>query len=129
MQKQKYVIFNGKKMLVEFGSENWKEFIVIDEQKVFELNTQFFEYTKEGVNRGSYIDCCMPIDKYNNEINVGDELYACVSGEVEKVKVVKIADKPYHLGYGIHRRKLSVVSVDDSTKKWTLPDGSRAIKV
>jgi hypothetical protein len=125
--KTKDVIYHGKEMLVLVGYEDYKEYIVVDGQKIFSQSTQYFEYSNEGVNKGSYIDCVKAVDKYGCVINVGDTLYASVKNEVVLVKVTKIADTPYHLGYGCHRRKLTV-KCTDTDKTYTLPAGDRCIK-
>ena len=64
------------------------------------------------VNYGNVEDLVITFDKYNQEIFVGDELYAASKNAVRRVKVTKIADKPVWTSNGI-QRKLTVKDVDD----------------
>lgn len=71
--------------------------------------------TDEGVNySNNYIDLCVPFDRNGTEISVGDYLYAAVRNEVRKVKVTKIAKKPFH-ATGAMVRKLTVVDEEQQT--------------
>lgn len=124
---KKTVIVNGALHEVEVGYENWVPFFFIGDTKIVGKAPGYFDYTKEGLSYEGYIDTCQPYDKKGNKISVGDRLYASIKGEVEEVVVEKIADKPYHLGYGCHARKLKVRSICGD-KVWTLPEGERTIK-
>ena len=67
------------------------------------------EITTEGVNYDDvYMDLCVPYDRFNNEIQVGDQIYVASSNEVRLVRVERIANKPFHASYGIMNRKLTV---------------------
>jgi hypothetical protein len=85
--------------------------------------------TDEGVEYdGAYIDLCVPFDRNNREIFVGDILHAAVKNEVRQVEVKRIAAKPYMAGYGIMNRKLTVYDVaEDQTL--TINDPRSTIKV
>jgi hypothetical protein len=58
--------------------------------------------------QGLYEDLCIPFDRNNNEIHVGDVLYVASSNEVRLVKVTKIAANVYRASYGVMQRKLTV---------------------
>ena len=74
--------------------------------------------TEEGVSYGDdYMDLCVPFDRYNNEIKVGDTLMIASRNEVRRVEVIKIATKPFQASYGIMNRKLTV---RDNTEDQTL---------
>lgn len=124
---KKTVIVNNEPHEVEVQYENHTPFFFIGDVKVLGKNPVYFDYTKEGLSYEAYIDTCQPYDKNGNKISVGDRLYASIKGEVEEVVVEKVADKPYHVGYGCHARKLKVRSICGD-KVWTLPEGSRTIK-
>lgn len=66
----------------------------------------------EVVDYGNVQDLVIPFDKYNNEISVGDELYAAVKNAVRRVKVTKIAKKATFASYGVLLRKLTVTDLD-----------------
>lgn len=74
-----------------------------------------------------YVDFCVPFDRHNREIFVGDHLYASIKGEVRQVEVKKIAAKPYMANYGIMNRKLTVYdAIEDQTL--TINDPRSTIK-
>jgi len=125
--KTKFVIYQGKKIQVEYGYENYMEYIIVDGAKKVRTTTGTFVYTTEGIDRGPYIDCVDPVDKYGNLIEVNDSLYACVDKTVVRVKVKAIANKPYHLGCDVHARKITVTDID-TDRTYVLPEGERCIK-
>jgi len=76
------------------------------------------EITEEGVNYDDvYMDLCVPFDRYNNEIKVGDTLMVASKNEVRRAIVKAISAKPYMESYGIINRKLTVY---DEFEKQTL---------
>lgn len=81
--------------------------------------------SKEGAHYEEYINFCVTKDKYNEEIVIGDTLYASIKNSVEVVTVLKIADTPYHAGYGYITRKIKVKREDGTTM--TINDGSTCI--
>ena len=85
--------------------------------------------TEEGVNYdNTYMDLCVPFDRYNNEISVGDTLMIASKNEVRRVVVVAIAKKPYQASYGIMNRKLTVRDeAEDQTL--TINDPRATVKV
>ncbi len=87
------------------------------------------EITDEGVNYDDvYMDLCVPFDRYNNEINVGDTLMIASKNEVRRVTVIKIAKKPFMASYGIMNRKLTVRDeAEDQTL--TINDPRATVKV
>jgi len=87
------------------------------------------EITEEGVNYDdTYMDLCVPFDRYNNEIKVGDTLMVASKNEVRRVEVVAIAKKPYMASYGIMNRKLTVRDeAEDQTL--TINDPRATVKV
>ena len=87
------------------------------------------EITEEGVNYDdTYMDLCVPFDRYNNEIKEGDMIMIASKNEVRRVKVVKIAKKPFIASYGIVNRKLTVRDeVENQTL--TINDPRATVKV
>ena len=87
------------------------------------------EITEAGANYDDvYLDLCVPFDRYNNEIKVGDTLMIASRNEVRRVEVVAIAKKPYIAGYGIVNRKLTVRdNVEEQTL--TINDPRATVKV
>lgn len=85
--------------------------------------------TEEGVSYGDdYMDLCVPFDRYNNEIKVGDTLMIASKNEVRRVEVIAIAKKPYMASYGIMNRKLTVRdNVEEQTL--TINDPRATVKV
>ena len=85
--------------------------------------------TEEGVSYGDdYMDLCVPFDRYNNEICVGDTLMIASKNEVRRVEVIKIATKPFQASYGIMNRKLTVRDeAEDQTL--TINDPRATVKV
>ena len=87
------------------------------------------EITEEGVNYSDlYMDLCVAFDRFNNEIFVGDTVYAAVNNEVLPCVVEKIAKKPYMAGYGIMQRKVTVRQVGGGAAK-TINDSRSMVKV
>jgi hypothetical protein len=121
-------IVNGVERYVTESCENFQYSIVLDGEKILAERETYIKLSKEGRDRGTYIDKCVPLDKYDKEISPGDVVYCSVKGEVEKAEVIKIAEVPYHLGYGICVRKLNVKCVDTG-KTWVLSDPSRVIRI
>lgn len=87
------------------------------------------DITDEGVNYDDvYMDLCVPFDRYNNEINVGDTLMIASRNEVRRVTVIKIAKTPFMASYGIMNRKLTVRDeAEDQTL--TINDPRATVKV
>ena len=85
--------------------------------------------TEEGVAYGDdFMDLCVPFDRYNNEIHEGDTLMIASRNEVRRVKVIKIALKPFQASYGIMNRKLTVRDeAEDQTL--TINDPRATVKV
>jgi hypothetical protein len=82
--------------------------------------------SKEGSHHQEYINLCVSKDKYNKEIMVDDTMYASIKNAVEVVTVLKIADTPYHAGYGCIHRKIKVKREDGTVM--TINDSSTCIK-
>lgn len=93
------------------------------------VRTPKIEITEEGVNYDDvYMDLCVPFDRYNNEIKVGDTLMIASKNEVRRVEVIAIAKKPYMASYGIMNRKLTVRdNVEEQTL--TINDPRATVKV
>lgn len=87
------------------------------------------EITDEGVNYDDvYMDLCVPFDRYGVEIKVGDTIMIASKNEVRRVKVEKIAKKPFMASYGIVNRKLTVRDdLEDQTL--TINDPRATVKV
>lgn len=85
--------------------------------------------TEEGVSYGDdFMDLCVPFDRYNNEIREGDTLMIASKNEVRRVKVIKVAVKPFMASYGIMNRKLTVRDeAEDQTL--TINDPRATVKV
>jgi hypothetical protein len=85
--------------------------------------------TEEGVAYGDdFMDLCVPFDRYNNEIHVGDTLMIASKNEVRRVEVIKIAAKPFQASYGIMNRKLTVRDeAEDQTL--TINDPRSTVKI
>jgi hypothetical protein len=84
--------------------------------------------TDEGVNYGNkYMDLCVPFDRFNEEIFVGDTIYVSSSNEVVPCIVEKIAKKPFMASYGIMNRKLTVRPVEGGAAK-TINDPRSTVK-
>lgn len=74
-----------------------------------------------------YEDLVIPFDRNNQEIFVGDYVYAAVKNEVRLVKVVKLAKKVYQSSYGIILRKMTVID-EDHGQTLTINDSRSTIK-
>ena len=61
-----------------------------------------------GVDHGDLLDLCVTRDRNNQEVAVGDWLYVSSSGAVRLAQVMKIAKRPYFMGYSTYVRKLTV---------------------
>jgi len=84
--------------------------------------------TDEGVNYSNdYMDLCVPFDRFNKEIFVGDTIYVSSSNEVVPCIVEKIAKKPFQASYGIMNRKLTVRPIEGGTAK-TINDPRSTVK-
>jgi hypothetical protein len=123
-----FALINGDHRCVYEKCENFQYSIEVDGQQILAERETYIKLSKEGRSRGTYIDTCTPFDKYGKQIFLGDDVYCCVKGEVEKATVVKIADIPYHLGYSMCVRKLTVKCVNTG-KTWTLTDPNRVIRI
>lgn len=87
------------------------------------------EITDEGVNYDdTYMDLCVPFDRYNNEIKVDDYIMVASRNEVRRVQVVKIATKPFMASYGIVNRKLTVRDHEEN-QTLTINDPRATVKV
>lgn len=87
------------------------------------------EITEQGVNYDDvYIDLCVPFDRFNNVIFVGDEVYASIGNEVVPCVVEKIAKKPYMASYGTMQRKITVRMLEGGTAR-TVNDSRTMVKV
>ena len=87
------------------------------------------EITDEGVNYDdTYMDLCVPFDRYNNEIREGDTIMIASKNEVRRVEVIKIAKKPFMASYGIMNRKLTVRD-HEAEQTLTINDPRATVKV
>ena len=85
--------------------------------------------TEEGVNYdNTYMDLCVPFDRYNNEIREGDTIMIASKNEVRRVEVIKIAKKPFMASYGIMNRKLTVRD-HEGEQTLTINDPRATVKV
>ena len=80
------------------------------------------------VDYGNIQDLVITFDKYNNEIFVGDELYAAVKNAVRRVKVTKIAPKATFASGGVLIRKITVVDLD-SGQTLTINQSRDTVKI
>jgi hypothetical protein len=86
------------------------------------------ETTDEGVNYDDvYMDLCVPFDRFNKEIFVGDTIYISSKNEVIPCVVEKIAKKPFMASYGIMNRKLTLRPTEGGTAK-TINDPRSTVK-
>ena len=86
------------------------------------------EITEEGVNYDdTYMDLCVPFDRFNKEIFVGDTIYISSKNEVIPCVVEKISKKPFQASYGIMNRKLTVRPIEGGTAK-TINDPRSTVK-
>ena len=85
-------------------------------------------FDEEGVNYDdTYMDLCVPFDRFNKEIFVGDTIYISSKNEVIPCVVEKIAKKPFQASYGIMNRKLTVRPIEGGTAK-TINDPRSTVK-
>jgi hypothetical protein len=85
-------------------------------------------FSEEGVSYGDdFMDMCVPFDRFNKEIFVGDTIYVAVKNEVIPCIVEKIAKTPDAAGYGIVNRKLSVRPIEGGPIK-TINDPRATVK-
>jgi hypothetical protein len=85
--------------------------------------------TDEGVNYSNdYMDLCVPFDRFNKEIFVGDTIYISSKNEVIPCVVEKIAKQPFMASYGIMNRKLTVRPIEGGSAK-TINDPRSTVKV
>jgi len=83
---------------------------------------------EEGVSYGDdFMDLCVPFDRFNKEIFVGDTIYISSRNEVIPCIVEKIAKKPFQASYGIMNRKLTVRPTEGGTAK-TINDPRSTVK-
>jgi hypothetical protein len=86
------------------------------------------EIDEEGVSYDDvYMDLCVPFDRFNKEIFVGDTIYISSKNEVIPCVVEKIAKKPFIARYGIVNRKLTVRPVEGGAAK-TINDPRSTVK-
>jgi hypothetical protein len=84
--------------------------------------------SEEGVSYGDdYMDMCVPFDRFNKEIFVGDTIYISSKNEVIPCVVEKIDKKPFQASYGIMNRKLTVRPTEGGTAK-TINDPRSTVK-
>jgi hypothetical protein len=84
--------------------------------------------TDEGVNYSNeYMDLCVPFDRFNKEIFVGDTIYVSSSNEVVPCIVEKIAKRPFMANYGIMNRKITARPIEGGTAK-TIGDPRSTVK-
>lgn len=119
--------FNHEQYMKQHETEREGIWLLEPQIKIENTDPRNVTITEEGVNySNNYMDLCVPFDRYGTEISVGDCLYAAVKNEVRKVKVTKIAKKPFYGNYGMMRRKLTVV--DDDNQTLTINDHYTTIK-
>jgi hypothetical protein len=83
---------------------------------------------EEGVSYDDvYMDLCVPFDRFNKEIFVGDTIYISSKNEVIPCVLEKIAKKPFMASYGIMNRKLTVRPVEGGAAK-TINDPRSTVK-
>jgi hypothetical protein len=98
------------------------------EVKINRTNHRDVTITDEGVNYSNdYMDLCVPFDRFNKEIFVGDTIYISSRNEVIPCVVEKIAKKPFMASYGIMNRKLTVRPIEGGTAK-TINDPRSTVK-
>lgn len=96
--------------------------------KINRTNYRDVTITDEGVNYSNdYMDLCVPFDRFNREIFVGDTIYISSKNEVIPCVVEKIAKKPFMASYGIMNRKLTVRPTEGGTAK-TVNDPRSTVK-
>jgi hypothetical protein len=85
--------------------------------------------TDEGLNyNNEYMDLCIPFDRFNNEIFVGDTIYISTSNNVVPCIVEKISKKPFMANYGIVNRKITARPIEGGPAK-TIGDPRSTVKV
>jgi hypothetical protein len=98
------------------------------EVKINRTDYRDVTFTDEGVNYSNdYMDLCVPFDRFNKEIFVGDTIYISSKNEVIPCVVEKIAKKPFQASYGIMNRKLTVRPTEGGTAK-TINDPRSTVK-
>ena len=98
------------------------------EVKINRTNYRDVTFTDEGVSYSNeYMDLCVPFDRFNKEIFVGDTIYVSSSNEVVPCIVEKIAKKPFMASYGIMNRKLTARPIEGGTAK-TINDPRSTVK-
>jgi hypothetical protein len=96
--------------------------------KINRTNYRDVAITDEGVAYSNdYMDLCVPFDRFNREIFVGDTIYVSSRNEVIPCVVEKIAKKPFQASYGIMNRKLTVRPTEGGTAK-TINDPRSTVK-
>ena len=98
------------------------------EVKINRTDYRDVTFTDEGVNYSNdYMDLCVPFDRFNKEIFVGDTIYISSKNEVIPCVVEKIAKKPFQASYGVMNRKLTVRPTEGGTAK-TINDPRSTVK-
>jgi hypothetical protein len=98
------------------------------EVKINRTNYRDVTFTDEGVSYSNdYMDLCVPFDRFNKEIFVGDTIYISSKNEVIPCVVEKIAKKPFMASYGIMNRKLTLRPTEGGTAK-TINDPRSTVK-
>jgi len=104
--------------------------IWLNEPKVKLNRTDYRDVTitDEGVNYSNeYMDLCVPFDRFNKEIFVGDTIYVSSNNEVVPCIVEKIAKKPFMANYGIMNRKITARPIEGGIAK-TINDPRSTVK-
>jgi hypothetical protein len=97
-------------------------------QSFYPSDRRKIEIDEEGVSYDDvYMDLCVPFDRFNKEIFVGDTIYISSKNEVIPCVVEKIAKKPFIASYGIVNRKLTVRPVEGGAAK-TINDPRSTVK-
>lgn len=98
------------------------------EVRVIRADYRDVKIEDEGVKYGpNYMDLCVPFDRFNKEIFVGDTIYFSSNSEVMPGIVEKITKKPFMGSYGIMNRKLTVRPIEGGTAK-TINDPRSTVK-
>jgi hypothetical protein len=115
---------------IEGSAKGTEHGVWLNEPKVKINRTDYRDVTitDEGVKYSNdYMDLCVPFDRFNREIFVGDTIYVSSRNEVIPCVVEKIAKKPFQASYGIMNRKLTVRPTEGGTAK-TINDPRSTVK-
>jgi hypothetical protein len=115
---------------IEGSAKGTEHGVWLNEPEVKINRTEYRDVTitDEGVNYSNdYMDLCVPFDRFNKEIFVGDTIYISSKNEVIPCVVEKIAKKPFMASYGVMNRKLTVRPTEGGTAK-TINDPRSTVK-